>query len=125
MKPSCSEHYYSKYFIITIQRPLKSTLFPYTTLFRSGAAGNANLVLKSRAIAPNETYLCPELRSEEHTSELQSRRDIVCRLLHEKKNPSCLLVCQLFYNYKILQSHMVSKDLDQKYETFMFRTLLF
>src|SRR5438874_10603250 len=83
-------------------RPRQSTLFPYTTLFRSlggldsllsivqmpagvpvatfaiGAAGAANAALCAAAILANR-------RSEEHTSELQSRRELVCRLLLEKK----------------------------------------
>src|SRR5690349_23785046 len=78
-----------------IRRPPRSTLFPYTTLFRSeivfnctngagtmaalDAAGDANLRGKILIDESNP------LRSEEHTSELQSRRDLVCRLLLEKK----------------------------------------
>src|SRR6267378_151557 len=63
-----------------IRRPPRTTLFPYTTLFRSRGS-----------FAPPSTRVwrrCPEApaaRSEEHTSELQSRRDLVCRLLLEKK----------------------------------------
>src|SRR5438874_6646092 len=66
------------------RRPPRSTLFPYTTLFRSrGAVGGAQVSLHHRAASRGvlQTYL----RSEEHTSELQSRRDLVCRLLLEKK----------------------------------------
>src|SRR5260370_21953918 len=66
-----------------IRRPPRSTLFPYTTLFRStcgGAAGDgsraADAVHRDRQKAP---------RSEEHTSELQSHLNLVCRLLLEKK----------------------------------------
>src|SRR5438874_4589848 len=66
-----------------ILRPPTSTLFPYTTLFRS-----------QRPVTPATERVAPHLplvarrakRSEEHTSELQSRRDLVCRLLLEKKN---------------------------------------
>src|SRR5690349_21977833 len=87
-----------------IRRPPRSTLFPYTTLFRSGrrlAAGeqeegegepglrHGNLSSYARAAERSDS---PALsaggtpcRSEEHTSELQSRRDLVCRLLLEKK----------------------------------------
>src|SRR5690349_23156732 len=73
-----------------IRRPPRSTLFPYTTLFRSAAAR----VHEQPAVRPiDEVDAVPELRrrdrgiwrSEEHTSELQSRRDLVCRLLLEKK----------------------------------------
>src|SRR5436309_11365176 len=64
-----------------IRRPPRSTLFPYTTLFRSegrGAAGPvAGVVDDHRALGVR--------RSEEHTSELQSRENLVCRLLLEKK----------------------------------------
>src|SRR5438045_7048695 len=64
-----------------IRRPPRSTLFPYTTLFRS-AAGSWPLSLgHTRPICGPD----PE-RSEEHTSELQSLRHLVCRLLLEKKN---------------------------------------
>src|SRR5215469_18408672 len=67
------------FFFLMIRRPPRSTLFPYTTLFRSRdircRAGPA-----VRGCAPP-----PRARSEEHTSELQSRRDLVCRLLLEKK----------------------------------------
>src|SRR5438874_9710866 len=72
-----------------IRRPPRSTLFPYTTLFRSGhAAGDELLreisVLLQRKLRQGDTLALKE-RSEEHTSELQSRRDLVCRLLLEKK----------------------------------------
>src|SRR3712207_7052237 len=79
-----------------IRRPPRSTLFPYTTLFRSRAplypadapmnrsalrtAPRAGLTSSARTCAPGT-----RLRSEEHTSELQSRQYLVCRLLLEKK----------------------------------------
>src|SRR2546427_872778 len=87
-----------------IRRPPRSTLFPYTTLFRSdvlgvGAAGDGGHDLagqgetevrilplglrQQRAALPTETE-----RSEEHTSELQSQSNLVCRLLLEKKKPN-------------------------------------
>src|SRR6266496_4048147 len=65
------------------RRPPRSTLFPYTTLFRSRRA-----LFRPRRSRPRQRKSgqpCPP-RSEEHTSELQSRRDLVCRLLLEKKN---------------------------------------
>src|SRR5215212_10643791 len=70
------------FFFLMIRRPPRSTLFPYTTLFRSlvqGAAGRAGL--------GGEGVRGPQLpeRSEEHTSELQSLRQLVCRILLEKK----------------------------------------
>src|SRR3712207_8868472 len=88
-----------------IRRPPRSTLFPYTTLFRSQLAGFPPLVFAGEArklkralgkVAAGEAFLlqggdCAESfaehsRSEEHTSELQSRQYLVCRLLLEKKN---------------------------------------
>src|SRR5215204_2881197 len=63
-----------------IRRPPRSTLFPYTTLFRSQFIAQT----LERPLRPGEVSL-DELRSEEHTSELQSHSDLVCRLLLEKK----------------------------------------
>src|SRR2546428_7403549 len=82
-----------------IRRPPRSTLFPYTTLFRSGAAedfDHLHIHIARRALCVrfwiqvnrNPPTVGGELgtsRSEEHTSELQSRSDLVCRLLLEKK----------------------------------------
>src|SRR5438034_7568003 len=76
-----------------IRRPPRSTLFPYTTLFRSGRStwtGPGRPVAAmwnaSRMIGPRSLpSLTRKLRSEEHTSELQSHSDLVCRLLLEKK----------------------------------------
>src|SRR6266496_4699181 len=66
------------FFFLMIRRPPRSTLFPYTTLFRSHGAGHGG----HDRLANNGRG---NVRSEEHTSELQSRRDLVCRLLLEKK----------------------------------------
>src|SRR5438874_8156666 len=66
-----------------IRRPPRSTLFPYTTLFRSRRSLCEGGYDASVVFCP----LTTDARSEEHTSELQSRRDLVCRLLLEKKNP--------------------------------------
>src|SRR5438874_5932603 len=100
-----------------IRRPPRSTLFPYTTLFRSQALHAElkcaeqkhdsrfrlrNLRRKGQfdgrgsALRPGETavlvgHVALEQRSEEHTSELQSRRDLVCRLLLEKKKNNLIL----------------------------------
>src|SRR5476649_3058222 len=66
------------FFFLMIRRPPRSTLFPYTTLFRScPAAATGSLV--------RHAHGDPLPRSEEHTSELQSHSDLVCRLLLEKK----------------------------------------
>src|SRR5438034_6654155 len=77
-----------------ISRPPRSTLFPYTTLFRSAADPPGVRFLGSRAEVPAAQFVAdpveelrlPALRSEEHTSELQSHSELVCRLLLEKKN---------------------------------------
>src|SRR5438132_11294441 len=70
------------FFFLMIRRPPRSTLFPYTTLFRS-----VFLDQTRRKSDPCEKILMrsPAGRSEEHTSELQSHSDLVCRLLLEKK----------------------------------------
>src|SRR5690349_25003068 len=82
--PSCEIH--RLVFFLMIRRPPRSTLFPYTTLFRS-ASRYFCMATPSPGAAACGTWPpgCP-YRSEEHTSELQSRRDLVCRLLLEKKN---------------------------------------
>src|SRR5690349_25040214 len=72
-------------FFLMIRRPPRSTLFPYTTLFRSDPELRKTVdgvAVTNLSIATNEVFA---MRSEEHTSELQSRRDLVCRLLLEKK----------------------------------------
>src|SRR5258708_16710305 len=88
------------FFFLMIRRPPRSTLFPYTTLFRSNshesktlclfhdsASFHQRLKIKSRPQQPRRVDYCPadRLRSEEHTSELQSPDHLVCRLLLEKK----------------------------------------
>src|SRR2546427_3026599 len=82
-----------------IRRPPRSTLFPYTTLFRSGAATGAGAALKPNRLLSQAKKPCSRTttgatagagaaRSEEHTSELQSQSNLVCRLLLEKKKTS-------------------------------------
>src|SRR4051812_49655463 len=72
-----------------IRRPPRSTLFPYTTLFRSSKSPRFFVAFAARYIAlPRANVNCAttaESRSEEHTSELQSHVNLVCRLLLEKK----------------------------------------
>src|SRR2546430_17632630 len=78
------------FFFLMIRRPPRSTLFPYTTLFRSRAAAAAgracwwaaHRLLLDRALRGSRDAWA---RSEEHTSELQSQSNLVCRLLLEKK----------------------------------------
>src|SRR2546430_5306521 len=80
-----------------IRRPPRSTLFPYTTLFRSwaqlppAARGQSRLPARTGAGAP---------RSEEHTSELQSQSNLVCRLLLEKKKKNSV-ICYDFKSVNI------------------------
>src|SRR5688572_31853166 len=73
-----------------IRRPPRSTLFPYTTLFRSDASATTNCGMKARkniaTFGLRTLVSAPcQNRSEEHTSELQSQSNLVCRLLLEKK----------------------------------------
>src|SRR3712207_8487781 len=92
------------FFFLMIRRPPRSTLFPYTTLFRSqGLPYRIGELLETRAVVdgtggeavplrpgpvhPDARAL--KVRSEEHTSELQSRQYLVCRLLLEKKKKNC------------------------------------
>src|SRR3712207_7768299 len=91
---------YVLFFFLMIRRPPRSTLFPYTTLFRSGVRGRC----AARLVAINRRHgvkvllidgrVAVELprpgRSEEHTSELQSRQYLVCRLLLEKKKKNTI-----------------------------------
>src|SRR3712207_7514897 len=102
----CSKIYF--FFFLMIRRPPRSTLFPYTTLFRSARAPATAApmprdapVTRARrpASSPGGTGdpRGGQVRSEEHTSELQSRQYLVCRLLLEKKkkNHNNLLLIQL------------------------------
>src|SRR2546427_1710862 len=74
-----------------IRRPPRSTLFPYTTLFRSQAGGLHRGAARAGRVRPHRRADCEagdpaaHPRSEEHTSELQSQSNLVCRLLLEKK----------------------------------------
>src|SRR3712207_7869402 len=109
----CMDHHFMCFFLM-IRRPPRSTLFPYTTLFRSPTTiraerGHANPL-------SNEIQLFEQVRmdrpprSEEHTSELQSRQYLVCRLLLEKKKKTTLLHHAIFIilysQYSILSSYM-------------------
>src|SRR3712207_8928466 len=89
------------FFFLMIRRPPRSTLFPYTTLFRSGGGAYGRIVANIWPMKPSGVQLMSPMRppgratrtsssavgwrSEEHTSELQSRQYLVCRLLLEKK----------------------------------------
>src|SRR2546430_12547491 len=104
------------FFFLMIRRPPRSTLFPYTTLFRSVPPAVAP-ALSPRQRAWPTPRPCPRhapssisgtaSRSEEHTSELQSQSNLVCRLLLEKKkqDPSTPIVCQLHHTPGQLTIH--------------------
>src|SRR2546427_8475838 len=100
------------FFFLMIRRPPRSTLFPYTTLFRSKVVGLAEaqsgvklrtdcsvvLTVKDLGVAPEPDR---DLRSEEHTSELQSQSNLVCRLLLEKKKLDNVLITIEFKDYSV------------------------
>src|SRR3989442_8416150 len=100
-----------------IRRPPRSTLFPYTTLFRSvvhalrldaGRVLQRELPVGVAAVDDDVARLAEldELRSEEHTSELQSRPHLVCRLLLEKKKQRYLSIHLLnIWPHRLLGSH--------------------
>src|SRR3712207_8592110 len=106
------------FFFLMIRRPPRSTLFPYTTLFRSAlgafvtgeptASRPADYLWNTTAILLGTAILVSGFlalfarlweRSEEHTSELQSRQYLVCRLLLEKKNHLPRLVLRIPHSY--------------------------
>src|SRR5260221_9433546 len=94
-----------------IRRPPRSTLFPYTTLFRSTFVAGILVLLypgyptyNAHCIQPpflQHTFDSINHRSEEHTSELQSHSDLVCRLLLEKKKKTKLLPFVLIYAFSM------------------------
>src|SRR6476661_9345657 len=95
------------FFFLMIRRPPRSTLFPYTTLFRSVRAdagddldGVAQQLLRHGR--PRRRSCC---RSEEHTSELQSHLNLVCRLLLEKKKKKTLII---FFIQKKKTKHTIN-----------------
>src|SRR2546429_7197753 len=100
-----------------IRRPPRSTLFPYTTLFRSGGAIGLRIpatsnhpIASARRVSRGEpppnraSRLCQ--RSEEHTSELQSRLHLVCRLLLEKKKTLTLALYTASRNLSTIRAHL-------------------
>src|SRR5436309_4973843 len=103
------------FFFLMIRRPPRSTLFPYTTLFRSEAAAATADRMSVSDAAPRRWHSLrrwqPEStrhraigrlrrRSEEHTSELQSRENLVCRLLLEKKKKKKNISISTSYTYR-------------------------
>src|SRR2546430_13222535 len=94
------------FFFLMIRRPPRSTLFPYTTLFRSLCHGDPALEDEElrRVVADDERLgdLRVRLRSEEQTSELQSQSNLVCRLLLVKKKKTIVFLrCSHYVSYSI------------------------
>src|SRR3712207_7179465 len=109
---------YLFFFFLMIRRPPRSTLFPYTTLFRSvlvlvpedgqvpddlearGVPGDEHhrLLAVRRPVRVGLPHDDEDLRSEEHTSELQSRQYLVCRLLLEKKKKNSIKFISYYYS---------------------------
>src|SRR5690349_23256139 len=101
-----------------LRRPPRSTLFPYTTLFRSEWFLRQQMNSIRKELGEDEGSVVDEyrtkieeaeMRSEEHTSELQSRRDLVCRLLLEKKKK----------NYEMNTAQRTERFTDIAYTSFM------
>src|SRR5476649_3045613 len=97
----CVGRFFFFFFFLMIRRPPRSTLFPYTTLFRSN-------VPVCRARRRRRRSLNDHVRSEEHTSELQSHSDLVCRLLLEKKKK------KRKHNYKYKKKKNTTKKKENK-----------
>src|SRR2546430_7776389 len=96
------------FFFLMIRRPPRSTLFPYTTLFRSlaleerhaqPAVGQEGRRARAARPATHDHDVEGLHRSEEHTSELQSQSNLVCRLLLEKKQEQLLRVAEQFARF--------------------------
>src|SRR5262245_62992872 len=92
-----------------LRRPPRSTLFPYTTLFRSGRSSRRSTRCPSALSGSSSTGSArsspiPSSRSEGHTSELQSLRHLVCRLLLEKKKNK-ILTYDIYYIQTIINDH--------------------
>src|SRR5260370_18476522 len=99
---SCALFSIFSFFFLMIRRPPRSTLFPYTTLFRSAVNG-AGWITRLTATLSSwwDKWIIDGIRSEEHTSELQSHLNLVCRLLLEKKK-QINYPLQLFYSHAMV-----------------------
>src|SRR6266571_6496577 len=93
----------SFFFFLMIRRPPRSTLFPYTTLFRSHERG------RGLTQSGDDDRSDARVRSEEHTSELQSHVNLVCRLLLEKKKKTQNIKIDKKKNKKKINTHNYSK----------------
>src|SRR5439155_22156153 len=105
------------FFFLIIRPPPRSTLFPYTTLFRSadrlraGGEGGGDLRQAVHRRQGQRDRQAPahrlhQVRSEEHTSELQSRGHLVCRLLLEKKKKVVVIEFARHYQYRLMYTHL-------------------
>src|SRR5256884_6553114 len=96
------------FFFLMIRRPPRSTLFPYMTLFRSVFSTIGSY--PAGAQIPESTYqeMRWRMRSEEHTSELQSRLHLVCRLLLEKKKILAISIINPIHKLLIMHHHAFS-----------------
>src|SRR5260370_19646155 len=106
------------FFFLMIRRPPRSTLFPYTTLFRSPGGSGVKVPGASprHSSAGSTRGTCP--RSEEHTSELQSHLNLVCRLLLEKKKTIILTrlhICDLLASCNIT-TISITYDLSRRHD---------
>src|SRR3712207_7104539 len=102
------------FFFLMIRRPPRSTLFPYTTLFRSaleldplaGVLARHPLEIRYEPLpAGGHVRVVLHVRSEEHTSELQSRQYLVCRLLLEKKKTPITLISNSYSSISLTPAH--------------------
>src|SRR3989475_2355120 len=101
-----------------IRRPPRSTLFPYTTLFRSQHKPDST-VIEAYWLTdfPSSRVGAPSLRSEEHTSELQSQSNLVCRLLLEKKKKKKERTYKKAQKRKQLQRNCETVTVEHTYAT--------
>src|SRR5882672_3199133 len=101
------------FFFLMIRRPPRSTLFPYTTLFRSSLCPPS-----ARIYGPRPWWDSGQRpdRSEEHTSELQSHSDLVCRLLLEKKKEYNKSFCILVGNWAAIKDNELIEDMLEHYQ---------
>src|SRR2546430_6686625 len=101
-------HSFVCFFFLMIRRPPRSTLFPYTTLFRSRADGGCLGHDDPGAGAAGPLHPLSGSRSEEHTSELQSQSNLVCRLLLEKKKKRSCFIFSLTNDSTLVCNHILN-----------------
>src|SRR2546430_12712366 len=103
MEVSIHCYFFFFFFFLMIRRPPRSTLFPYTTLFRS--TGQLQKLTEQMVSARLAAYNPAGSRSEEHTSELQSQSNLVCRLLLEKKKKrdNAFTIGIIYERYSIIE----------------------